>query len=132
MAERERGPTRDPPQPMLTDMGPPSSNGGGPDATDDTEEELHRLSVYEKDPPRERKAMHNNRCIEPIQLIGLYRGGAIDRVLICLNKMIALPHTLLLMMHLYPNRLAVGVNKTKKHLRKFVPHGRIVQEKRPF
>ena len=66
VAERERGPMREPSQPVLTDMGPPSSNGGGPDAADDTEEELHRLSVYETDPPRERKAMHNNRCIEPI------------------------------------------------------------------
>ena len=25
---------------MLTDMGPPTSNGGGPDAADDTEGEL--------------------------------------------------------------------------------------------
>jgi len=56
--------------------------------------------------------MHN-RCIEPIKRIGLHRGGAIDRALICLNKMIALPHTLfLMMMHLYPNRLAVGVKNT--------------------
>ena len=38
--ERERGPTRDPPQPVLTDMGPPTSNGGDPDAAGDTEEEL--------------------------------------------------------------------------------------------
>ena len=40
MTERERGPTRDPPQPVLTDMGPPTSNGGSPDAADDTEEKL--------------------------------------------------------------------------------------------
>ena len=37
-------------------MGPPTSNGGSPDAADDTEEELHRLSVYETDPPRDESA----------------------------------------------------------------------------
>ena len=51
--------------------------------------------------------MHN-WCIEPIKRKGMHRGGAIDRALICLKKMIATP-TSLLMMHLYPNRMAVGV-----------------------
>ena len=44
MVERERGP----------DMGPHTFSGGGPDAADDTEEELHRLSVYETDPPHDK------------------------------------------------------------------------------
>ena len=47
--ERERGPTQDPPQPLSIDMGPHIFNGGGPDAADETEEEL-RLDVYEIDP----------------------------------------------------------------------------------
>ena len=55
MVERERGPMRDPPQPVSIDMGPYNIlNGGGPDAADDTEEELHRLCVYKKDPPRDK------------------------------------------------------------------------------
>ena len=28
-------------QPVLTDMGPPTSNGGGPDTADDTEEKCN-------------------------------------------------------------------------------------------
>ncbi len=43
MVERERGPTREPPQPVSIDMGPHTYNGGGPDAVADTKEELHRL-----------------------------------------------------------------------------------------
>ena len=73
MAEQERDHTQNPSVPELTDMGPPISNRDGPNNADNTEDEPHHLSVHETDPPRERKAMHNNRCIEPIQLIGLYR-----------------------------------------------------------
>ena len=39
VVERERGPTREPPQPVSIDMGPHTYNGGGPDAVADTEEE---------------------------------------------------------------------------------------------
>ena len=54
---------------------------------------------------------------QPPPLIAIYfamlcmslRRGAIDRALICLNKMIAPPQ---LIMHFYPNRLAVGVKNT--------------------
>ena len=70
MTERERGPTRDSPQPMLTEMGPRTSNGGGPDAADDTEEELHRLSVYETDPPREEDATPECRKRIVVQIHG--------------------------------------------------------------
>jgi hypothetical protein len=69
VAERERGPTRDPPQPVLTDMRPPYSKGGGPNAVDDTEEESHRQSVYEIDPPRDKRATpeRKNRTVVQIQ-----------------------------------------------------------------
>ena len=71
MTERERGPTRDPPQPVLTDMGPPTSNGGGPpDAADDMEEELHRPSVYETDPPREESATPERKNRIVVQIHG--------------------------------------------------------------
>ena len=71
MAERERGPTRDPPQPVLTDMGPPSSNGGGPDAADDnTEEESHQLSVYDTDPPHDNNATPERRHRIVVQIHG--------------------------------------------------------------
>ena len=50
MAERERGPTLDPPQPKSIDMGPHTFNGGGPEAADDKEEELHCRGVYKTDP----------------------------------------------------------------------------------
>ena len=39
VVERERGPTREPPQPVSIDMGPHTYNSGGPDAVADTEEE---------------------------------------------------------------------------------------------
>ena len=54
VVERERGP-------VLTDMGPHTLNGGSPDAADDTEEELHRLSVYETDPPPRDKSVAPKR-----------------------------------------------------------------------
>ena len=100
MTERERGPTRDSPQPMLTemgprtsngggpdaaddteeelqpvltDMGPPTSNGGGPDAADDTEGELHHLSVYETDPPRDESAAPKRRNRIVVQIHGHVR-----------------------------------------------------------
>ena len=71
MLERERGPTRDPPQPVLTDMEAHTFNGGGggPDAADDTEDKLHRLSVYETNPPRDGSATpeRKNRIVVQIQ-----------------------------------------------------------------
>ena len=57
-------------QPALTDMGPPTSNGGGPDAADDTERELHRLSVYETDPPRDESAAPERRNRMVVQIHG--------------------------------------------------------------
>ena len=50
MTERERVPTRDPPQPVLTDMGPPTSNKGGPDVADNTEEELQPVLTDMRSP----------------------------------------------------------------------------------
>ena len=54
MAERERGPTRDPPQPMLTDLG----LNIGDDVSlmhvaDDTGDVPHRPNVHMTDVPRE-------------------------------------------------------------------------------
>ncbi len=68
MAGQERGPTQDSPVPVLTDMGPPTSNRGGPDAADNTEDELHRLSVYETDPPHDNSATpeRRHRIVVPI------------------------------------------------------------------
>ena len=48
VVERERGPTREPPQPVSIDMGPHTYNGGGPDAVADTEEEQGAVNK----PPR--------------------------------------------------------------------------------
>jgi hypothetical protein len=70
MAERERGPTRDPPQPVLTDMGPPGSNGDCPDAADATEEELNRMSGYETDPPRDESATPERKNRIVVQIHG--------------------------------------------------------------
>ena len=60
--------TRPPPIPVLTDMGPPTSNRGGPDAADNTEDKLHRLSIYETDPPHDNSATpeRRHRIVVPI------------------------------------------------------------------
>ena len=70
MAERERGPSRDPPQPVLTDLGPPYSNGGSPDAASDTKEELHRQGVYKTDPQRDESAAPDRKNRIVVQIHG--------------------------------------------------------------
>ena len=70
MVERERGPTRESPQPVSIDMGPHTYNGGGPDAVADTEEELHRLGVYETDPTRDRSAAPGRKNRIVVQIHG--------------------------------------------------------------
>jgi hypothetical protein len=49
-------------------MGPHTYNGGGPDAVAATEEELHRLGVYETEPTRDRSAApeRKNRIVVQI------------------------------------------------------------------
>jgi hypothetical protein len=51
-------------------MGPPTSNGGGPDAADDTEEELYRLSVYETDPPCDKSVTPERKDRIVVQIHG--------------------------------------------------------------
>ena len=61
MAEQERDLTQNSSVPVLTDMGPPISNRGGPDDADNTEDESHHLSVYEIDPPHDNSATPKRR-----------------------------------------------------------------------
>jgi hypothetical protein len=70
VVERERGPTRESPQPVSIDMGPHTYNGGGPDAVADMEEELHRLGVYETDPTRDRSAAPERKNRIVVQIHG--------------------------------------------------------------
>ena len=50
VVEQECGPTRDPPQPVLIDIGLHIGNGVSPDAADDTGD---RRNVYVTDVPRD-------------------------------------------------------------------------------
>ena len=70
MAEQERDLTQSSSVPMLTDMGPPISNRGGPDDADNTEDELHHLSVHETDPPHDNSATPERRRRIVVQIHG--------------------------------------------------------------
>ena len=53
VVERERGPTREPPQPVSIDMGLLIGNGVSPDAADDTGDAPHRQNAYVTGVPRD-------------------------------------------------------------------------------
>ena len=53
VVEQDCGPTRDPPQPVLIDIGLHIGNGVSPDAADDTGDVPHRPIVYVTDVPRD-------------------------------------------------------------------------------